>query len=319
MEDFKPKSSENILKKAEHTGDSLPGTNIEESIDRLKQPFEQIEYADSGAEDIKTGEFAYHFSYSSIVGEPESLKAYVDYIKRGTIEDPAQDMTDWRKLDSLSIIINEEEIDILEILQGSSNVFFCPGSAVDNGIAFRNSRDVAVLGDMASPITFIILLHEMGHIVDYGQLEKLGVEKMVDSHPDSDQAEDLRKERDASAFALKAIRPYVKDETMRNDVVNFLKYYALKSYNDRVRRVVKDRGQIRGYLQDEWGDYENTLAQEEENRQEFDIWQKWKQTEKYKEWKALPEHKDVDEYDEPWIWRQWVEKTGYDFWQDMPE
>lgn len=322
MEEFKPLSSENILKKIEHTGDSLPGTSIEESINRLKHSSKQIEYGSSGSEDIKSEEFDYHFSYSAIEGEPNpSLKTYIDYLKHklGDISDPASEVESWRRLNSLSIHINDQEIDVLKILPENADIFFCPNSAIDNGIAFKDSRTVAVLGDIASPITFVILLHEMGHIIDYGKLDELGIDKMVDSHPDSDQAENLRSERVASAFALKAIRPYIKDETMRHDVVNYLKYYALKSYNDKAREVVASRKGIRGYVEDQWGDYENIEAQEDENRREYDIWQKWKDTEKYKEWKALPEYKDVDEYDEPWMWRQWVEKTGCDFWKDIPE
>ena len=321
MENFTTQSSENILNKIDRTGENVSGTSLEDSIKRLEQPLEQISYSESGSEDISANEFNYHFSYSPVAEEDIlGLEIYTHQRSRdlGELSDPSYEIKNWRKLDDLSFFFGDKEVDVFNVLPEKTKIFFCPELSQDNnGAAYKHSKNIYIVGSLATPFTLTILLNEIGHIIDFGKMEELGLEKMVDDHPDSDQAELLRKERTASAFALKVIRPYIKDEGMRHDVINLLKYYALKTYYHSVNDTVGSRKSVRSHVKDEWADYEHLQEQEDMDRMYYDAWEKWKLTDKYKEWKNTEENKKLDEYEEYGQWRMWIEKINYDFWDDL--
>ena len=322
MEEFKPLSSENIIKKLDHTAVSIRDTDLAHSIARLENPIKNIEYSLEGQEEIVSGEYAFNFAYSSIQ-QNEFSRLLKGLSNPQKVEDsnlyPEENIENWRKITSFNFVLGDTNIDLFKILPLGSHILFCPNASEVNGFVYKDSTDIYMSGDMATPATLAFLLHEIGHILDFKKMEELGVTQMVDMSENSDIAENLRRERFATAFALHAMRPYIKDETMRHDIVNLLKYYALKGYYYTAKKKVANRVGIRSHISDDWRGYEEIEEQENMDRMYYDGWEKWKKTEKYVQWKQKEENKNLDKFEEYCVWRSWVEDTGYQFWDDIRE
>jgi hypothetical protein len=159
----------------------------------------------------------------------------------------------------------------------------------------------------------------MGHVVDFERLEKLGVQSLVTPHEYKGQAETLRKEKTASAFAISLMRQHLKDAVLKKDIVSFLQDYALQSYNLSVNTEIGGQEMYKAHMNSEWAGYESTIQQEEEDRMYLDAWEKWQKTEQYQKWKQGLRAEDLEGYGEFGVWREWVETSGYEYWNDYPE
>lgn len=237
-------NSDSLLQKAKQLGEKESSQEVADVVKRLKKPFESVESGD-GIIDIDIEGQVLHVELvpNDIHLEDTELFGYhFDDI-------PEEHFSFFQRIQSLKFKTNDTEVDLFSLLPPGYKILYYPSAtdALDHDGAMSPERKViGVVGDIRTPLTIIILLHEMGHAVDEARLEKFGVDTLVTSHEYKDHAERLRKETAASAFAVSIIRRYLKDTLQRNDIVNYLRDYALRSYcSDMNGKIEKQREEKR--------------------------------------------------------------------------
>lgn len=309
-------NSDSLLQKAKQLGEKESSQEVADVVKRLKKPFESVESGD-GIIDIDIEGQVLHVELvpNDIHFEDTELFGYhFDDI-------PEEHFSFFKRIQSLKFRTNNTEIDLFSLLPPGYKILYYPSAtdALDHDGAMSPERKViGVVGDIRTPLTIIILLHEMGHAVDEARLEKFGVDTLVTSHEYKDHAEKLRMETAASAFAVSVMRRYMKDVLRRSDIVSFLKNYALRSHCLSVNGKIGTQESYKSHMNREWAGFEALEKQEEDDRMYLDAWEKWQKTEKYREWKQLPEHANLSEGEEFGVWREWVETIKYEFWNDFP-
>ena len=311
-------SSEQYLKRVEDEKGKLPETEIDAALARLNTPFREVAYAEQGTERVETDNFAFDFSYSPLddVKQKEDIERRMRRSSMGP-EIPFANPVNWRRLNTLVFEIRDgERIDLFEKLPEGAEILFCPTNEEFHGSVVWPPVRIHILGNLASSRSLVTLLHEVGHVFDGANLEKLGVESMVKGW-DSGLGEKLRSERSASAFAFKAIKSVVPEGQLRTDAQIFLKNYALESYRASIKQDLAHNAMMSRFYQSEYD--LGALTSEDETRERYDNFEKWRNTEAYKQWKLLPENAGVslERGDEYGHWCRWVEKTGYDFYKDI--
>ncbi|MDO8620607.1 MAG: hypothetical protein Q7R64_04650 [bacterium] len=313
-------NSEQYLKRIDDEKDVLPESEIEATLTRLNTPLREVAYADKGEERVEAKDFAFTFSYTPLdtTEQSEDIERRLarNHVDRGA--DYAKP-ENWRKLKTLVFELKGgEQIDVFKKLPSDSEILFCPTNEEFHGSVAHPPVRIHILGNLATPRSVVTLLHEMGHVFDEENLKVLGVEDMMDSKLDANKAEKLRRERSASAFAFKAIKSVIPEGQLRTDARVFLKGYALTSYRESIKEDIAENARMSRFLMSEY-DYWMGSPGEEEERQLWDDFVKWRTTEVYKKWKALPENISVsfEAGDEYGHWCQWVKQSGYDFYKDI--
>jgi hypothetical protein len=360
--EFKIFNSEQYLKKNKPNDlESDTDERILASIKELCEPLYDVAYDNCGEVKIGKDEESINFSFDFIDEEIKHiLRSYFEL--GGANKDYISDRLDtkqWRLLNEYTIENTTDSetasLDILKLVSPGYKILFFPQKEFVNACAINspNHKLVLFVGDMSAPVAPIVLLHEIGHVVDFNNLEEAKTDKFVTDSPYSPEAEKLRKERTATALALKTLRPLFKNSTIVNKqkTMDFLRLYALNTYHENIESLLISKGfygQIssklwrdidREYLEDmEIGEeMERQYAKEEEVEQEE--FEKWKGTEEYTEWKKLERNRDdlrefykwkkereLKEYFERWKndnFRTEVEKFGgrisYGEWKEKEE
>ena len=287
-EDFE--TSEHTLRKMERL-ENVSQAEVDAAIQRLSIPLTHVEYKDRGEIDLEGDTWGMHFEY--------------DPVKEMNIMD-IKDDGEWREITVAEIETPKGTIDLIHFLGSGRKIYLHP-ELDDQNREFGEARyedGVLVWGDLSTPHVLAILLHEIGHIIDYNKLEQqweLGLLSKIDSHEYASEAAELRGERVASAFALKVMRQFLSTE-QRRDMILLIKYYALKSYYKHAKRAIAARKATKAAITQEahrnyeadmvWLDQENTW-------QDFED---WKQSQEYQEWKT--QNPNVPEDDEFSQWTQ---------------
>lgn len=309
-------SSESLLRKAKKLEEQGVSEKTTDAIGRLIKPFESVESGD-GIFDIDIEGQTLHVEFVPNDIHFEDIEFFGDHFD----DIPEDHYGFFERIQSLKFKTNDTEIDLFSLLPSGYKILYYP-SATDalyhDGAARLDRKIICIVGDICTPLTIVILLHEMGHVVDYVRLKELGIDEMVTPHEYKDHAEKLRTEAAASAFAISAVHRYSKNVSQRNDAVNFLKNYALRSHCLGVNKKIGAWESYKSHMNREWAGYEESERQEEESRMYLNAWEKWRKTAKYQEWKQLPEHVNLFEGEEFGVWREWVETVKYEFWNDFP-
>jgi hypothetical protein len=239
-----PINSEEYLSKVERIELKNLEGNFEESLLRISQPFKNFEIKEDGLE-ISEGEVKIEIKYA-----PHT------YIRDGEkyVAKEAKEIT--------SFLVNNggKIIDLLAVIPLGTKIIIYPDADIENGHVMYpdedGNRHIVIQGEICSPKMIAILIHEVGHIVDFKKLTELGVEKWVDDTADADIAEEVRRERTATAFALKVLRPFLKDETLRHDLLVFLND-SLGTYYHHAKNQLKKRreGVVENYTNHDFDDY----------------------------------------------------------------
>ncbi len=298
---------------------------VEEAIARLGKPLAEVKYQETGEVEVNANDAQFKFSYSLL---DEENKRWIDNFTGGKMarnvdkEDFIKNADNWRSLDNLIFQVEGKEKNVLNSLPKNSSVFFCPsmeyahGAAVD--IYFADKYHIYIVGDITTPRSLVTLMHEIGHVFDYENHRKKGSPIKGSYHHQT--AEKIRRERAASAFALKMMRPFFKNKQFKEDAITFLKNYSLADYNwDAIETFRKEEEQ-RPYREREAVKAQSEWEAEEAEMETYrliDDFYEWKKTDAYKEWKEKEENKNLDEYDEFGVWRQWIEDTNYDYQKDL--
>ena len=213
--------AEEYLKKIEKDN-GISQEIIAESLERLKRPLKRVDYKDFGEAEVKAENSEFSFSY---ILPSDQLKDEVDkyvFFKRlnDLCPDKPLELQDWRKLENMTFQVEDKKVSLLELLPENYNIIFNPSSEIFHGSV--TDRNIYILGDITAPISIVTLLHEIGHIYDYKNSEKRSDNPQIEFGLHKETAETIRKERAASAFALKAMRPFLRKPQLKADVINFL-------------------------------------------------------------------------------------------------
>jgi len=308
---------------------------IEQSLTRLNVPLQEVAYQESDTVDISADEIKFNFSYSLLDEESKpGIEKYVHSKSTGLEGKPYEpfiaDLNNWKRLDSLTFKVGEEDKDVFTSLPKNSKIFFCPtredfhGSTpwVHNYFTDETEYNLYIIGDITCPRSIATLMHEIGHVFDY-ENKKKGKGSSIkggagDYHYKT--AEKIRSERTASAFAFKFMKPFLKDKQLKQDVINYLKGYALSSYNWEAREIFEKEEVKRPYREREATRAMADWEVEQRELENFNMWEdfeEWKKTHAYKQWKLIEENKDLDEFEEFGAWRMWIEETNYDYSKDL--
>ena len=308
---------------------------IEESLTRLSIPLKEVTYQESDSVDINLDEVKFNFSYLPI---DEQSKSNIDqYVHRkstgleGKSYEPfITNLDNWKRLNSLTFKVGQREKDVFDSLPKNSKIFFCPTIEDFHGAmrAHYNSSTkekeylIYIIGDITCPRSIATLMHEMGHVFEY-ENRKRGKGSSLKGGPGDvhyENAEQIRKERTASAFAFKVMKPFLKDRELKEDMINYLKGYALSAYNWEAREnFEKDEG-LKPYREKEAAramfDWE-VDQRESETQSLMSDFLRWQRTDAYQQWKSREENEKLHEYDEFGVWRSWIKETNYEYKKDF--
>lgn len=296
MDRPKSETTENLLSKIDKMED-IPADVLASSQERLNTPLKKIEYGDQGVIDIESGRWKMHAEYST---PTEKITQHFG------VNEGSEDRQ--KTLKSLVFTVDGKEVDIYKLLPPDTEIFIVPEEESVGG-RVHQGRKIFIWGDLTKPHAIIVLLHEIGHIIDIEQLNNGGLlEKIItiDEHEYSAEAAVLRRERVATAFALKIMRPLL-DSEQRRDVINVLKHYALKSYYDGAKRGIeaKEAGKRRHEKDMRQVMHEYEADEEWLNTQNlYDGFEEWKKSPAYGEWKLLDKNKVLEADEEFGEWRR---------------
>lgn len=320
MEKISLKKSEDYLKKINQTSRGESDPAVEESEKRLATPIAEVQYGQDDSVEISGKDYDLKFQYSPVDDESWSdVEEYMNGLReklRGYL-DELWDTGSWRQVSGLRAKPKnaESEVDLLKAIPEGYQLFFCPTDVLHYGSILHEQKKIYIIGNLASPISLVILLHEAGHGWDVQELEDPGSSKLTDDHEFALQAEKIRRERAASAFALKTLRPFLSKE-QRADAINYLKHIALKSYNDKAREMIE--GPKTNTMVHYGQDYEYS-EQEQHEQWMWDEWMNFKKSDEYADWKQMKEFESLDEDEEYGAWRDWAEKKWAKEAESSPE
>lgn len=209
--------------------------NLEKPIFNDRETFEKYTQYNNYNEDIvlKNELCILNFQYSKFQDENLTEK-----IKNYCLSKNGVEINDFRILEKFCFKLkdNDYTLDIFDILPKNYKIIFTPeiistSKFESDGHIDPSNEYIYLYGDPMSKTFQIVLLHEIGHAIDDKLLKKNNFEKLVTDHRFSAQAEKLRKERIASAYAIKKLKPLVQSGFIsKEDLFNYLKYYALNSH-----------------------------------------------------------------------------------------
>lgn len=241
--------AEEYLKRLKNIKEQVPEDELFKSRQRLEESFQKVAYESSGTVNLTKDGFRFEFSYSSTLdeGTQKAIKNNVRELGFSWFI-PKHQMKFWRKLESFIIYNDDKPFDLLTLIPEGCDVVFYPINMLRGGVFSPGleemisekpmSKTIIIMGGMECIGSIVVLLHEIGHIIDSEKLKKLGLGSLTKSN-DKDaasNAEQLRKERTASAFTLKTMRPLLsKNPELKKDVLNFLIKIALEGYNQSIR------------------------------------------------------------------------------------
>ncbi|MCX6720921.1 MAG: hypothetical protein NTW11_03910 [Candidatus Staskawiczbacteria bacterium] len=208
-------------------------TPIKESLGRLDKPLAEVKYNDEGEVRINNDNINFRFVYSRV--DEDKRDGIEEYLSKIPHKKQQNDIGNWRNLDQMFFNIDGADVNLLDVLPNGYKVLFCPEPGTIHGATDEKDKVIKVLGDIVTPRAIIIMLHEIGHTIDLANENRL---KFDLSKKNYDVAEMIRRERTATAFAFKALKPFLKDQQFKNDVVNYLKNAALDSYYGKANELI---------------------------------------------------------------------------------
>lgn len=217
-----------------------------ETQQRLSEPFGAVDYMDEDEVTLKKNNLELSFSYTSLTPEDIASLNPTD-VKGRKIND-----VDFRCLDNLIITgkDNSMAINIKEILSPSYKIIFMTHNKKPSlgGLIDVKFKTIYIWGDFTNLENIISLLHEIGHSVDFENLNQSDKNNFIDAYekklyykPTKKGLEEvLRRERNAWAFAVKKIKPMLSEDSItKEDIMNFIHNEALSNYSGIIRKQIE--------------------------------------------------------------------------------
>jgi len=237
------------------------------AIEDLSGPIGGVEYKDSGDGALENGPFALEFKYGELEKDRPAILA-----ARGMKLNPEQ----LRELRGLNLSRSDRgrQISLSDIIPSDFRVLFAPNSG-EKWSDFVNLKEKMIVlnGDIATPLTLLALLHEAGHIHAAPKKENDNFSPEPNQNRKTINAMDVAKkllnERDAWAYALRTIKPFLDQEKrksffiVKEDVLTFAKSECLRSYNDWAQGQIGTMSGMHQFAMDLWDDFE--VGEEDES------------------------------------------------------
>lgn len=311
----KPSNTYKILEEAhavrEETKKAYQEGLFQELRQRVFKPLFDIDY-EADTQDVSQGSNQMWFRKTEVNSQDKAL--ITRYIASwGRVEMGESDFSDensWQAVDELTYRIGETVLDIFSYLPEGYKILFCPSNkAYCSGAVDNENKVIYITSDISSLGSIAIILHEVGHVKDDERLEKLGRTEFTEggNYHENIEAEVMRKEREASLFALRKMwRELRKNEQTKKDILLYLKNLAYFSYCEKGFENINFAGNMAHH-----NPYDLEAEEAEDlARENFDAWWKFKNSDEYKAWKNIEEFAKLDEDEEYWEWLSWIEKTG---------
>jgi len=311
----KPSNTHKILEEAhtvrEETQKAHEEGLFQELEERVFKSLFDVDY-DADTQDISEGGNQMRFTKTEVsTRDKERLARYIASRGRGEADESGfPDENSWQAVDQLTYKIGETDIDIFSYLPGGYKILFCPtNKAYYNGAVDNENKVIYITSDISSLGSIATILHEVGHVKDDERLEKLGRTELTEGgdYHENIESEKLRKEREASLFALRKMwRELRKNEQTKKDILLYLKNLAYYSYCERgLGNIVTARAMAHHNPYDLEADEAERLE-----RENFDAWWKFKHSDEYEAWKNTEKFAKLDEDEEYGAWLNWIEETG---------
>lgn len=309
----KPKNTQKILEEAhtvrEETQKAHEKGLFQELEQRVFKPLFDVDY-EADTQDISQNGNQMRFAKTEIgTQDKERLALYLSIRNRGKADDNGfLNENSWQAVDQLTYRIGETNLDIFSYLPEGYKILFCPTNAYHSGSVDYKNKMIYITSDISSLGSIVTILHEVGHVKDDEHMEKLGRTEFTeggDFH-ENIEAETMRKEREASLFALRKMwRELRKNEQTKKDILLYLKNFAYYSYCEKgLENIAIAHSSMPHFARD----FEDTFDYEEQKN--WDAWLKFKHSDEYEAWKNMEEFVQLDEFEEYGAWSEWIEKTG---------
>ncbi|HPN15217.1 MAG TPA: hypothetical protein PLF71_03850 [bacterium] len=310
----KPSNTHKILEEArtvrEETQKARAEGLFQELERRVFKPLFDVDY-EADVQDISQGGNQMRFTKTEVSKQDKKrLASYIaSHGKSEAGEGGFPDENSWQAVDQLTYRIGETDLNIFSHLPEGYKILFCPANkAYHNGAVDYKNKVIYITGDISSLGSIATILHEVGHVNDDERLKKIDETELAkggDYH-ENIEAEKMRKEREASLFALRKIwRELRKNEEIKKDMLLYLKNLAYYSYCEK---GLVNIATARAMAHHNPYDLEADEAEMRE-RENFDAWWKFKHSDEYQAWKNIEEFAKLDEDEEYEAWLGWIEKT----------
>lgn len=311
----KPRDAHNILEEAHTISEETRKAHEEGLFQTLEQrvfkPLFNVNY-EVGTQNISEGENQMSYTETELSkDDKERLARYIASQDKNTAEGGNfSDENNWHATDQLIYKIGETNLDIFSYLPNGYKILFYPNSKVYNGAIDSENKIIYITSDISSLGGIATILHEVGHAKDDEHLKKLGETKFTigGNWEENRTAEQLRKEKEASLFALRKLwKELRKNEQTKKDMLLYLKNMAYYSYcAEGLQHITIARAIAHG------SPYDHDLdIAEELNREQYDAWDKFKKSDEYQAWKNMEEFSQLDEFEQYGAWCEWIEKKGH--------
>jgi hypothetical protein len=251
---------ESPLEYVEKHKEGVNEEKLEAAIKKLAEPIGGIEYKDSDEVALENGPFALDFKYDGLEKDSSAIP-----VARGLALKPEQ----LREIKELHLSRSDrgKRLSLSDVIPGNFRVLFAPNSREKwSDFANLTEKTIVLNGDVAAPSTLLALLHEAGHV---HASPKEGADSFA-PEPNQDRrtvnavdvAKKLLNERDAWAYALRTIKPFLDQEKgeqfsiTKDDALVFAKGECLKSYNDWAQGQIGTMSGMHQFAMDIWDDFE---------------------------------------------------------------
>lgn len=308
---YRMENTMEILREArdvqKETEQSFLEGKFEEAKNRIFQPFVEVDYRSQEKAEIIEGENKFNFSrirFNEFNEEDKKILSNYLKDKEGTgLKGMATDPSCWYATDQLNYSFGKDSFDIFSLLPEGYKILFCPYSENNFGAVRWKRKTIFIQGDLASAGSLATILHEIGHVKDLEKKEQIGADKLVkggETVTQDDEAERLRKEKEASYYALRKMWLYLrKDPQIKDDIILFLKNIAYYSYCDYSLEKVNKEAIV---------NHDCDLDVDLKPYEELEEWYEFKKSPGYEEWKKIDKFTSLDEYEEFGEWCMWRDK-----------
>jgi len=250
-----PESPYDYIKK--HAAEKIADEEtLRKAIESLSKPIGRVEYLQSGNIKIENQPFVLEFSYAKISKEvAESFEKHPRY--KEPDPDTLFELTSYR----LTRTDKNISLTLDNLIPDNYKVYFSPTTQDWSSYVKTSDKNgrIVLSDDVVTPMILLQLLHEAGHVHEKTDGGKQFTE--IDSDNTStiytkDLAKKLLSERNAWAFALRKIKPFLDEDKSKgfaiskNDTLILAKNWALKSYLDSIKSDINDRVAMNHFAHD---------------------------------------------------------------------
>jgi|GEM_PF-4197396 len=240
-----------------HTiGETVDEEKIKRAKEALSKPIGEVKWAESGIIKVENIPFVMEFSYVPI-SEEIAKSIWQDPRRKNINLDTLREITTW----TLTREDNGATLSLSDILPEGYRVFF--STVAQDGSSYvvmdESGGTVVLNAEITKPEMIIHLLHEAGHVhekTDEMRFSPTNNPDVSSKVYKGDLAVKLLSERNAWAYALRRLKPFVDQEPtsgfsiQKNDVLTLANNWALKSYQDSIKDETSSRVAMSHFNQD---------------------------------------------------------------------